>query len=68
MNTLPFAKQVEVVSLLTEGDSLRATARLTDVDRNTIMRLNRRVGDGCHRLHHARMRTLHVARLQLDEM
>lgn len=68
MNRLSLARQIEVVALLTEGNSLRATARLTGVDRNTIMRLNRRVGDGCHRLHHARMRNLHVARLQLDEM
>ncbi len=67
MNILPFPQQVEVVSLLTEGMSMRATARETGVDRNTIMRLNQRVGDGCHRLHHARMRDLQCARLELDE-
>ena len=67
MNRLSLARQIEVVALLTEGNSLRATARLTGVDRNTIMRLNRRVGDGCHRLHHARMRDLQVAQLELDE-
>lgn len=67
MNRLPFQQQVEVVSLLIEGNSLRATARLTGVDRNTIMRLNRRVGEACHRLHHARMRDLQCARLELDE-
>ena len=38
MNQLAFAKQVEVISLLTEGSSLRATERLTGVSRNTIMR------------------------------
>ena len=67
MNILPFPRQVEVVSLLTEGTSLRTTARLTGVDRNTIMRLNRRVGEACHRLHHARMRDLQCALLELDE-
>ena len=67
MNMLPFPRQVEVVSLLTEGNSLRTTARLTGVDRNTIMRLNRRVGEACHRLHHARIRDLQCALLELDE-
>ena len=67
MNILPFPQQVEVVSLLTEGMSMRATARETGVDRNTIMRLNRRVGEACHLLHHTRMRDLQCARLELDE-
>ena len=67
MNQLAFAKQVEVISLLTEGSSLRATERLTGVSRNTIMRLGRLVGEACNRLHHARMRNLQVSRLELDE-
>ena len=67
MNLLPFSQQVEVVSLLIEGMSMRATARTVGVDRNTIMRLNRRVGDACHRLHHARMRDLQCTRLEMDE-
>lgn len=67
MNHLAFAKQIEVISLLTEGSSLRATERLTGVSRNTIMRLSRLVGDACDRLHHARMRNLQVSRLELDE-
>jgi len=67
MNLLPFARQIEVVSLLTEGNSLRAIARLTGVDRNTVARLNRRVGDACRRLHDARMRNLQCALLELDE-
>lgn len=67
MNCLSFSRQIEVVSLLVEGNSLRATARLTGVDRNTVARLNRRVGDGCRRLHDARMRNLQCARLELDE-
>ncbi len=67
MNILPFPQQVEVVSLLIEGMSMRATARKTRVDRNTIMRLNRRVGEACHRLHHARMRDLQCTRVEMDE-
>ena len=67
MNQLAFARQVEVISLLTEGSSLRATERLTGVSRNTIMRLSGLVGTACDRLHHARMRDLQVSRLELDE-
>ncbi len=67
MNHLPFPRQVEVVSLLTEGNSIRATERLTGVHRDTVMRLSRRIGNACHRLHHAAMRQLHVGFLELDE-
>ena len=67
MNHLPFPRQVEAISLLTEGNSIRATERLTGVHRDTIMRLSTRVGEACHRLHHAAMRNLHVGFLELDE-
>lgn len=67
MNRLPLAEQVRVISLLTEGNGIRPTERLTGVHRDTIARLSQRVGDGCHRLHHARMRDLQPARLELDE-
>ena len=67
MNRLSFPSQVRVISLLTEGNSIRATERLTGVHRDTIMRLSKRVGEACHRLHHAAMRQLHVGFLELDE-
>lgn len=67
MNQLSFPQQVRVISLLTEGNSIRATERLTGIHRDTIMRLSKRVGDACHRLHHARMRQLQVSYLELDE-
>lgn len=67
MNIISSQRQAEVIGLLTEGVSIRATARLTGVDRNTVMRVNRRVGEACHRLHHARMHDLQCARLELDE-
>ena len=52
---------------LTEGVSIRATERLTGVNRGTIMRLGVQVGMGCARLHGAMMRNLHVNRIELDE-
>lgn len=67
MNALPFTKQVEVISALTEGMSIRATERLTGIHRDTIMRLGARVGVGCATVHDTLMRDLRVNRLELDE-
>lgn len=46
MNILPREKQIEVVAALTEGVSIRATERLTGVNRGTIMSLGVRIGMG----------------------
>ena len=67
MNVLPIDKQIQVISALTEGCSIRSTERLTDVNRNTVMSLSLRVGDGCERLHDGMMRDLQVNQIELDE-
>jgi IS1 family transposase len=67
MNILPRAKQVEAIAALCEGVSIRATERLTGVNRGTIQSLGVHVGDGCATLHDALMRGLHVSRIELDE-
>lgn len=51
MNILPFEKQVQIISALTEGLSIRSTERLTETHRDSVMRLGVRVGEGCARLH-----------------
>jgi hypothetical protein len=56
MNILPRDKQIEIISALADGCSIRAVERLTDVHRDTIMRLGVRVGQGCDKLHDALMR------------
>lgn len=68
MNILPFEKQVSAIAALTEGCSIRATERLIDVHRDTIMRLGVRVGRGCARLHDHMIRDLQVSLIQLDEI
>jgi len=67
MHQLSLARQVQVVSLLTEGVSERGIARLTGIHRDTIRRLNLQVGEACHRLHDATFRDLHVPFIQIDE-
>ena len=68
MNILSFDKQVAAISALTEGCSIRATERLIDVHRDTIMRLGVRVGEGCASLHNRMMRELQVPILEFDEV
>ena len=68
MNILSFDKQVAAISALTEGVSIRATERLTDIHRDTIMRLDLRVGEGCAALHDRMMTDLQVGgHIELDE-
>jgi IS1 family transposase len=67
MNILPRDKQIEIISCLTEGMSIRATERVTGVHRDTIMRLGARVGRGCAELHDRMMVGVRTGRLELDE-
>jgi IS1 family transposase len=68
MNTLSCDQQIAVISALTEGCSIRATERPTDIHRDTIMRLGVRVGEDCAVLHDEMMRFVQVNRLELDEL
>jgi IS1 family transposase len=68
MNVLPIEKQASVVGALVEGTSIRATARQTDVDRETVMNLGVDAGEACASLHNALVRDLNVAELELDEL
>jgi IS1 family transposase len=68
MNILSREKQIEAISALCEGVSIRATERLTGVNRETVMKLGARVGFGCAKVHNRLMRDLNVARLEFDEI
>lgn len=68
MNVLPIEKQVQILSALTEGCSIRATERLTGVHRDTIMRLGVRVGQGCAQVHDSLFRNLNVPLIEMDEI
>jgi IS1 family transposase len=68
MNILPRDQQIQAISALCEGVSIRATERLTGIHRDTIMRLGVRVGQGCAVLHDRLFRGLHVNRVEIDEV
>jgi len=67
MNILPFEKQVQIISALTEGCSIRSVERMTDAHRDSVMRLGTRVGQGCENVHNRYMRDLQVNLIELDE-
>jgi hypothetical protein len=67
MNILSRDKQIEVIAALAEGLGIRATSRLTGVDRGTVGALALRVGRGCAEMHDRMMVGVRTARLELDE-
>ena len=67
-NVLPRDKQIAAIAALCEGVSIRATERLTGINRETVMKLGARVGEGCAKLHNALMQNLNVSRLEFDEI
>ena len=67
-NILKKEKQIAIIAALAEGNSIRSIERMTDVHRDTIMRLGVRIGQGCARILDERMRGLDCKRLQLDEI
>ncbi len=67
-NVLNKDKQVMVISALAEGMAIRQIERMTDIHRDTIMRLGVRVGQGCARIMDEKMRDLDCRNIQIDEV
>lgn len=67
-NNLPAEKQIAVIRCLTEGLGVRATERICDVSRETVLSLLVRVGEGCAALHDGVMRDLRPTRIECDEL
>ena len=68
MNRLTTAERAKVVSVLVEGNSLRATARITGFARMTVEKLLRELGAACAAFHDATVRGLKSQRVQCDEI
>ncbi|MGD1146699.1 MAG: IS1 family transposase [Thermoanaerobaculaceae bacterium] len=67
-NILPRQKQEAVLRCLVDGASVRATERITEVHRDTILRLMVRAGQGCEKLMNETMRDLPCRRIEVDEL
>src|SRR5437764_1181972 len=68
MNRLSTADRARVISALVEGNSLRATARMTGIARMTIEKLFRDLGAVCLDYHDAHVRNVKAQRIQCDEI
>jgi IS1 family transposase len=68
MNRLDIAKQTQVVSALIEGNSIRATVRMTGVAKNTIAKLLIELGSACSNYMNEHLTNLACERLQVDEL
>jgi len=67
-NVLPRAKQIAILNALVEGNSVRSTERMVDVNRESVLSLLVRVGEGCAVVLDQMMRNLTCDRLELDEI
>lgn len=68
MNRLSEDKQAQILGALVEGNSLRATARMTGTSKNTVSKLLRDVGAHCKNYHDRFVRDLECKRVQCDEI
>ena len=68
MNKLSMGKQVQVISALVEGNSIRSIERMSGIHRDTIMRTLVRVGSHCQAIMDTHLRGFHSRFLQADEI
>jgi len=68
MNKLTHAKRVQIINLLVEGNSMRATARIADVAFNTVSKLFIDTARMCADYQDRAFKNLACKRLQLDEI
>jgi IS1 family transposase len=68
MNRLSREKQVQVLKSLIEGNSIRATVRLTGAAKDTVIKLLVAAGSACADYQDRTLRNLKCKRIQCDEV
>ncbi len=68
MNRLDIKTRTQILGLLVEGNSLRATSRLADVSINTVTKLLVDVGQAASEYQDTTLRNLNCKRVQVDEI
>lgn len=68
MNRLDIKTRAQILDLLVEGNSLRATSRLADVSINTVTKLLVDVGQAASDFQDRKLRGLPCKRVQVDEI
>ncbi len=68
MNVLTKPKQAAILKALTEGASVRATARMVGVSKTTVLNLLVEAGELCFVYQYHKLRNLQCERIQADEI
>lgn len=68
MNKLPVAQRARILSMLCEGMSMRAVARIADVSFNTVAKTMIDAGTVCAEMHDEMVRDVKASRVQCDEI
>jgi len=68
MNRLSTQERAQIIGALVEGNSLRATCRMTGVARNTVNKLLVDLGAACSRYQDEHLRNLYSRRIECDEI
>lgn len=68
MNVLPIEKRAQILHLLVEGNSMRATSRIADVSINTVTKLLVDAGTACLAFQDETIRNIKSKRVQCDEI
>jgi len=68
MNTLSLARRAAVLRALVDGASIRATARMTGTDKDTVLRILVEVGEFCSTHQHFALRNLPCTVVEADEI
>ena len=68
MNRLNNEERARILNCLVEGNSIRATCRMTGAAKGTVMKLLADVGTACKRFHDEHVRNVKSLRVQCDEI
>lgn len=68
MNKLDTKTRALIIRLLVEGNSIRATARIADVSKNTVTKLLEDAGKVCAAYHDENVREVEAQHVQADEI
>jgi len=68
MSRLSTAQRVQIVSALVEGNSIRATCRMTGIAKGTVLSLLANLGKVCAEYHDEHVRNVTTKRIQCDEI
>jgi IS1 family transposase len=68
MNRLNTAERAAIIGALVEGNSIRATCRLTGRDKETVMRLLANIGAACEGYQRSTIRNVASRRIECDEI